>query len=58
MDLLQKVSNIQKNHTRMLTLYSIIGKFGDRLSKDVQEELRIEAEDLEKEIEKQKERLL
>jgi len=42
----------------MLTLYSIIGKFGDRLSKDVQEELRIEAEDLEKEIEKQKERLL
>ena len=53
MSLTAKVLKLDREQTRVTTIYEMIGKFGDRIPKDVQEEMYKEAVDSQKDIDKQ-----
>ena len=58
MSLTAKVLKLDREQTRVATIYEMIGKFGDRIPKDVQEEMYKEATDSQTNIDKQIENLI
>lgn len=58
MSLTAKVLKLDREQMRVTTIYEIIGKFGSRLPQDVINEMRKEAEDSQKEVDKKMENLI
>lgn len=52
MSLVQLALKIELEQKRSMTIYEMLGRFGDRLPKDVQQEMRTEAEESSKKAEK------
>lgn len=48
-----RIANIEREKVRSLTIYEMIGKFGDRIPQDVQDEMGLLAEESYNEAEKQ-----
>lgn len=58
MSLTAKVLKLDRQQVRVNTIYEIIGKFGDRLPKDVQDEMYREATESQKDVDKQMKNLI
>ena len=55
---INKLNDLTKIQVRVTTIYEILGIYGDRLPKSVQEEMREKAEILQAEIDKSYSKLL
>jgi len=50
MSLVEKVARLDREQTRVTTIYEMIGRFGDRIPKDVRDEMYKEATESQKRI--------
>jgi hypothetical protein len=53
---IEKIIKIEVLLGKQFMIFQLLGQFGDRLSKDVQDEMRYEAEYIEKKIDKLRKR--